>query len=214
MHDSDFWLTSGKKKSVFCQGVFEIQDVIVVAEDHLDNKDPAPLGYSSGFCFRLSCQHNLMFAVPSQASQGQHVPSWVIKNPSSCSVPHWVIIPSLVSLPAPLPLGTEIVSSLAYKSHENCHRPGMWLLAALPRMLFLVLVICNGHIISGSIAVPHVLGRVSLSSSENGPLLLGPSCNLKQGGEVAASVTRMFVVSLLPLGQGCCLPSLPPPPCC
>lgn len=58
-------------------------------------------------------------------------------------------------------------------------------------MLFLVLVIFNGHITSRSI-VPHVLGHFTLSSyvafpSSVGmdPSLLVPLGDLKQGGKVA-----------------------------
>lgn len=64
------------KKSVFCHGAFQIWDVSVVAEDPRDNKNPALPGHASGFCVCLChTTHNpLMFAVPSQASQGQHAP--------------------------------------------------------------------------------------------------------------------------------------------
>lgn len=131
--------------------------------------------------------------------------SWVIKNPSCYSVPHPVGIPGLVCLPAPLLLDTEVFPALLIKA-VNYHWPGIWLLEALPQMLFLVLVIFNGHIISGSVAVPHVLGHFSLSSCVASPSpvgmdpsLLDPLGNLEQGGKVASSVTRTFVAFLLQL---------------
>lgn len=73
---SDHLPTFKKEKSVFCHGAFQIQDVSVVTEDPRDNKDPALPGHASGFCVCLChTTHNpLMFAVPSQASQGQHAP--------------------------------------------------------------------------------------------------------------------------------------------
>lgn len=114
-----------------------------------------------------------------------------------------------------MPLGTEVNFSLAYKSCENCHWLDMWLFAALPQMSFLVLVICNGHIISGSVGVPCALGHFSLSSHVASPSpvgmdpsLLAPLGNLQQGGKVAELKTLVPGPCAWPTGTAS-LPILP-----